>query len=150
MGFIAIDGFNDRYYLNNNVAPDDAYTGWGLYPDEIYFSDAWDKLTVPRPLGRYGGYCVMAVDPDISYYYNSISHLPDGATHFSGGMAANSLDDDCEILFGVVWNAGGSTRRYGPILETDAMGNFILRRSLSGSTSTEVIQRSLKSARMTM
>jgi len=156
MSFIAIDGFDDRYNLNNYGDFDDGFDGWDLYPEVspsqtgLYFSDYWDEDTVPRPLGRYGGYCVMAPDPRVSYELNYLGHLTDGATHFSGGIAVNSLDDDCEILFGVVDNVSAPLRRYGPSLETDATGNFILRRSLSGSRTTEIIQRSLKTARMTM
>lgn len=149
MGFIAIDGFADRYYLNNGVQFDSNNDGFGLYPQGMYLGSDSYFPNVSRQEGRYGDYCAMLSDSSMSVDNQLISFAVTGETLFSGGIAFNSADGNCQLLFGTDYNTGGSTRRYGPVVECDKNGEFLLKRSLVGSTTTEVVARSNK-ARITM
>ena len=152
MGFIVIDGNADRKILGNNWEYDDEYDGWGLYPYGAHGGGAYYgwELEQARPEGRYGDWCAMLADHIVSYDYINVVHLVGGMTEFSGGLAVNSLDDGCDFIFGMVYNAGGTSRRYGPNVEVDGDGSFVLRRSKTTSTSTEILQASDNSSRMTM
>lgn len=150
MSFIIIDGFEDRFFPNDGYEFGEYWEGWGLYPytgvpeTGAYFYDYWPNASVVREDGLWGGYCAMVPDSVALNAYTEISVDVQGKTHFSGGIAVNSTNADCQLLTGVDYNTGGTSRRYGPALETDADGGLILYRSQVGTITREMVARSTK------
>ena len=145
MGFIIADGFDDRYWINNDDRYDDIWDGWGLY-DSLY--DGSDLYYHPEhggtaEIGRYGGYAMNLTDDYVSYDYVAIEKAISSGKDWSGGIAVNSLDDDCALA------TFGNATKYGPIIEFDAAGEVVILRNKVGS-GTEVVVRSNDAARLTM
>ena len=145
MGFIIADGFNDRYWLNNDDRFDDIWDGWGLY-DGLY--DGSDHYAHPEhggsaEIGRYGDYAMCLTDDYVSYDYIFIEKAISSGKDWCGGYAINSIDENADIKF-------YSTTKGGPYLVFDARGEILVRRVKQFASTTEVVARSDAAARATM
>ena len=149
MVFEMVDGFDDRYFWDNDFNHGAIDDGWGLYEDvwvgdaQYYFTD----LAANREVGRYGGWAAMLSDMDMASSYIYIGSAITPGKDWCGGIAINSGASDGEFLF---CNSEAEPNRYGPIVSFDRSGEILVTRSKVGQSSTEVVARADASAIMTM
>ena len=146
MGFIVVDGFDDRYWLTNGYNYGDIFDGWGLYA-LLYTGDGaiyHPEYGGNRELGRYGGWTMMLADDDMAQSYCLLEVLNPSGKDWCGGMAINSGMNDGDIFMGI------SGTKTGPIIEFDRAGEITVRREKQFASTTEIAVRSDDSARITM
>jgi len=151
MGFVTIDGFDDREWIQDsgeNPWPDD-YLGFGLYND--MYCAPWGEPGSHPDTAWGEGYACAQPDYYMSYGLVQLTHgtptTPATGQKFSGGMRVNSIDGDATVCFGAYI---GAPNKYGPIIEFSQYGNIEVKRTRQSASTIEVIAMSTDTALATM